>query len=517
MRFDLSGRLRLGQQDRAALSASVPSAHHNESVSVLASALTIRRLVDEHAALRMLRADTLAIMAATLGEHLGSPGARLPSVELHELIDGDLEQLRDHFPLTAKNAKAYCDDWRAAGILIRRPAGTSRGETYELSAAGFDALRVIDQLDVPRSTVTESRLVGLATTLRQLAIDTDPDATRRLEALEAERARLDAEIERIQGGGELATLDARRARERVAEILMLAQDLPADFARVRAQFEQINQDLRTSILNTDDTQSTVLDDVFRGVDLIEQSDEGRTFSAFSALLRDPERYAAFDADIAAILDRDFAQELGSATRRALRSLVREMKTGSRDVHGILTEFARGLRRYVHSQEFQRDRVLRTLLQESLAAALPARRGVKPYADVGLELEISAMRLFSAGEIVPHDPAEFDSGEPLEDAETGSIDFADLARIARESEIDFPELVRNVNATIEEAGTASVAEVLERHPATQGLASVIGLLSLATAQGRVDEQRREDVTWQGPGEVARCAQVPRHEFTGRIEG
>lgn len=37
-------------------------------------------------------------------------------------------------------------------------------------------------------------------------------------------------------------------------------------------------------------------------------------------------------------------------RRALRTLVRDMKSGSRDVHWILTEFARGLRGYVHSQE-----------------------------------------------------------------------------------------------------------------------------------------------------------------------
>ncbi len=495
----------------------VGPAHHNENVSVLASALTVRRLIDEHAALRMLRADTLAIMAATLGAHLGSPGARLPSVELHELLDGDLEQLRGHFPISAKNGKAYCDDWRASGILIRRPAGASRGETYELSAAAFDALRIIDQMDAPRTTVTESRLVGLATTLRQLAVDTDPDAARRLAVLEAERDRLDTEIQRLRGGGELTTLDARGARERVIEILMLAQDLPADFARVRARFEEINHDLRSSILATDDAQSTVLDDVFRGVDLIEQSAEGSTFAAFSALLRDPERYAAFDADIAAVLDRDFARSLSVETRRALRSLVREMKTGSRDVHGILTEFARGLRRYVHSQEFQRDRMLRTLLQEALAAAVPARREVKPYADVDLELEISAMRLFSVGEIIPHDPAEFDSGDALEDADHSTIDFAELARIARESEIDFSELVLSVNSTVEAVGPTSIAEVLARHPATQGLASIVGLLSLAAAQGTVDERQSEVLTWHGPrGSVSR-AEVPLHLFTGKVEG
>lgn len=75
---------------------------------------------------------------------------------------------------------------------------------------------------------------------------------------------------------------------------------------MRARFEELNQDLRASIVNADAAQSAVLDDVFRGVDLIESSDQGRTFTAFSALIRDPERSATFDVDVADILDREFA-------------------------------------------------------------------------------------------------------------------------------------------------------------------------------------------------------------------
>jgi hypothetical protein len=464
----------------------------------------------------MLRADNLPIVAAVLAEHLGSPGARLPAAEVHELVDADLEQLGDHFALPSKNAKSYCDDWRASGILIRRPSADARGETYELSAGAHGAIRVLAQLEAPRSTATESRLFSLASALRQLAIDTDPDATRRLAALEHDRYLIDLEIERVRGG-ELTMLDERRARERVADVLQQAQDLPADFARVRARFEQLNHDLRTSILNADDAQSTVLDDIFRGVDLIESSDEGRTFTAFSALIRDPERSATLDADIAAILDRDFAARLTPGSRRDLRSLIREMKTGSRDVHGILTEFARGLRRYVHSQEFHRDRVLRGILQKALAAAVPARTRIRPYAEVGVELEISAMRMSSAGEITPHDPSEFDTGALLGDDTPATINFAALAAIARESEIDFTELSANVNETLAASTWASVGDVLAQHPATQGVASIVGLLSLATQYGVVEQENYEELAWRGVDGINRSAVVDRHVFTGRVDG
>lgn len=485
-------------------------------MSALSSALAFRRLIDENATLRMLRADNLAIMAAALADLLGSPGTRLSTDDVHEAIDSDLDQLRDHFELGNRTAKAYCDDWRRAEIIIRRPASGARGETYELSAAGFDAIRILEQLLTPPRTATESRLVALAQAVRQLAIDTDPDTTRRLQSLEAQRDRIDAEIARVRRGDpKSTTLDRRRAGERVGDILNQAQGLPADFARVRARFEELNHELRTSILSSDDTQSLVLDDIFRGVDLIESSDEGRTFTAFSSLVRDPEQSSAFDDDVSSILDRDFARSLPLGTRRTLRGLMREMKDGSREVHGALSDFARGLRRYVHSHEFQRDRVMRTLIQEALAEAVPAAAQRKPYADSGLTLDLSTSPIASIGEVTLHDPDEFDAGLALSDAVETAVDLGELIRVARESEIDFTELTENVNTALAGGQDITVAEVLARFPATQGLASVVGLLSLATTHGQADESAEDVLVWAGGDGVARRARMRRYLFDKEI--
>ncbi|MDN5636124.1 MAG: DUF3375 domain-containing protein [Brevibacterium sp.] len=485
-------------------------------MSALSSALAYRRLLDTNATLRMLRADHLPVMAATLGTHLGKPGTRVSTEDLHESIDSDLEELRDHFDLSTRTAKAYCDDWRRAEILVRRPATSARGETYELSAAGFDAIRMLEQLRTPPQTATESRLVSLAQSVRQLAIDTDPDSSRRLASLRAERDRIDAEIARVRRGDPRSSvLDRRRANERVGDILQQAQGLPADFARVRARFEELNQELRISILAAEDSQSQVLDEVFRGVDLIESSDEGRTFSAFSALVRDPEQASAFDEDIAAILDRDFSATLTAETRRSLRTLMRQMKDGSREVSDILSEFARGLRRYVHSHEFQRDRVMRTLIQDALAAAAPVSQVRKPYDDLGVGLELSSVALASVGEVVLHDPTEFDAGAELGEAEETEVDFAELIAVARESEIDFSELSDNVNRAIQGTDQISVAEVLDHFPASQGLASVVGLLSLASTYGHVDPGSRDRLEWSGVDGIGRSATIRRHYFTEGI--
>ncbi|MBP1325804.1 hypothetical protein JOF28_001036 [Leucobacter exalbidus] len=484
-------------------------------MSVLPTALAIQRLSGANATIDMLRANTLPVMAAVLGEYFGSPSTRVPTDELHELIDADLQTLREHFDLGTQSAKGFCDGWREKKVIIRRAAEGSRGETYELSAAGFDAIRIIDQLITPQSTLTESRLMTLAQSLQSLAIDTDPDTSRKLRALEQQRERLDEEITRLRSG-EVEPLDPRVATERITDILLQAQGLPADFARVRARFEDLNQELRVAILSLDDHQSNVIMEIFRGVDLISESDEGRTFQAFSGLIRDPESSAAFESNVREILNRDFASQLPANARRQIRNLLRDMKMGSRDVQGTLTEFARGLRRYVRSQDYQRDRALRTLIQEALSTAAPARMAIKPFTEIGMSIDLPVISMSSIGGVSPHDPSAFDAGELLGDAESGEVDLAQLVLIARESEIDFAELSSNVNSYLEVAGTGSVADVLREFPSSQGLASVVGLLALATRHGLVDTDNAEQLTWTGLDDVTRTATVTRHVFTERID-
>ncbi|WP_293878059.1 DUF3375 domain-containing protein [uncultured Brevibacterium sp.] len=482
----------------------------------LSSALAFKRLMESDSALSMLRADNLPIMATILGTHLGKPGAVMPTDELHERIESDLEELRDYFDTGDKRGKAFCDDWRRKGILVRRPATAVRGEIYELSAAGFDAIRILDQLRTPPQTTTQSRLRSLSQAVHNLALETDPDQSRRLAQLEAEKRRIDRQIELIQqGNGDEAMLDDRMARERVSDILQQAAGLPGDFARVRARFEELNHELRVSILESDESQARVLDEIFRGVDLIASSDEGRTFAAFAKLLREPEHAASFDEDISRILDRDFAEQLNRDERQALRLLMRHMKTGARDVQQTLSEFARGLRNYVFSREFQTDRVLLALTREAMSQAASITDVCKPTTDIGITLELPSVRMTSVGNIQLHDPDEYITGDELGIAEAAEVDYRALVALARESEIDIVELVGNVNAAVEESGPVTVAEVLAQFPATQGVASVVGLVSLAVNHGECVPGESDTLEWVGLDDVARAATVARWRFTERI--
>lgn len=482
-------------------------------MSVAADTLALTRVWEDDSGWRMLRADNAPVIIALLTARFHGEEQRIPAEELYDALDHDLDRLREEGFSLPLSGRGYVAAWREAGFVVRRPSDEVRGETFELSPGAQSAIRHIDQVRAPRSTVTESRLASIAQQLSRLAIDTDPDQTRRLASLYAERDRIDEQIERARIG-DLETLGAERAGERIRDILAQAEDVPSDFARVRAEFDALNRGLRTSIVESDAVQKTVLDEVFRGVDLIAESDAGRSFAGFSALVLDPEVGAAFDDDIAQILERDFAAELSPAQRRFLRRFITLLKSRSGDIHDVITAFARGLRRYVQSQDFERDRVLTTRIRQVLAAGLEPSQRIKPYKQIGFRLDLSAVQLASVGTVALHDPAEFDAGGAVETIEVAEANLEAMRLIARETEIDFDELREHVNEVLLSRESCTVAEVLSLHPASQGVASIVGLIALAAVQGARGDMA-ERVTWDGVDGARRAALVPEHRFTGRV--
>lgn len=88
-------------------------------MTALAQAHALSRLLDEHVAWRLLRADNAPVMVSVLGAHLGGEERRIESEDLYERIDADFDELRAHGFDLPGTAKAYCADWRTAGYLVR--------------------------------------------------------------------------------------------------------------------------------------------------------------------------------------------------------------------------------------------------------------------------------------------------------------------------------------------------------------------------------------------------------------
>ncbi len=136
-------------------------------------------------------------------------------------------------------------------------------------------------------------------------------------------------------------LDDLLARERLAEILRLAGEVPGDFAKVADDLESLNGSLREQIINNDGSRGGVLEDVFSGVDLIENSEAGRTFNAFHELLLDRVLADRFDRAVEALLERPFTLDLcrrrGRLPAPVPDVLQRESRPGAPQPHRLLPQ------------------------------------------------------------------------------------------------------------------------------------------------------------------------------------
>lgn len=484
------------------------------AMSVLRPVHTATRLLEKEPAWKMLRTRNAPVSIAILDAQLGGETRRLPAPVLFEKVEENLEELRDNGFDLPQTAQAYCTEWRNEGILIRRISEVAREETFELSQGALQAIRFITQLSEPRAAVTESRLETILDRVRLLARDTDPDIASRLATLREEREKLDTQIARV-AAGEVPLLSGEQATERINEVLGLIEEVPGDFARVRAEMEFLNRDLRERLIDVDGPRGTVLEDIFRGVDMLAQSEAGRSFSGFYALLLDPERGLDFEEGIGSILDRDFVASLPPSQLRLMRRILPMLQDRSSEIHAVMTAFSRSLRRFVQSQEFQTDKLINKNLRIALRQGMDTSRVVKPYAKTGLMLDLTGMQMTSVSTLKPHNPADFTVEGTVESHASEPVDIEELRALARASEIDMLELTENVNAVLELQSAATIGEVLTAHPATQGVASVVGLLVLAEEHAH-HVPGREDVSWDPGHGTERHGSVGRYLFTERIQ-
>ncbi len=356
---------------------------------------------------------------------------------------------------------------------------------------------------------TESRLAIVMQQLTKLAEDTNPDPSSRRAALLAERARIDRELEQV-GRGVVETLPAERALERARDIIGLADELVADFRRVREDFDQLNRQLRADLLNNEGGRGQVLEQLFAGMDLIGETPAGKTFYAFWRLLTNIEQATIFSESLTEVVTRDFASELGAGEKRFLRNLTSRLLDEGGNVHEVLQTFSRSLRNFVQSREYQEQRRFSIVLRESQRDALAIKEHIRPNQDVGFSLWLPSAQLRSAAQWRLYDPADRATPGGMEDAPESSMSLQDIASMVRNSEIDFGVLRRNIYERLQQSSVVGIEELLRVYPATQGLGSVVGYIHLALRHGQVTPSTAQ-VSWTGMDEVARSAVVPAVYF------
>ncbi len=467
-----------------------------------------RRLRQE-SAWQLLAADNAPFALGVLETHLWEKERRLPGSILVERLRRELEMLRAEGFDLPQSAEAYLAQWLRAGFVERSYEPGTNEEEYELSAAVIRAIQFVQGLTERRAAATESRLSLVIDQLHRLAEQTETDSERRIEALKRDRARLDAQIEAVRGGW-VEALSDERALERAREVIGLADELANDFRRVRDEFRQLNRNLREQILDSDDNRGDVLERLFAGVDVIAESEAGRTFKAFWALLTDSEQSVGFETALEQVLSRDFARALGREERRFLLQLIRLLLERGGEVHEVFQYFARSLKQFVQSREYREQRRLTGLLRRAQNDAVAIKDRLRPTDPIGQTLYLTSAGLRSLAQWRLHDPNLDQVASDIVLAEDAEISLQAVGELLSHSEIDFRRLEQQIDELLAHNSQVSVGQILAAYPAEQGLGSVVGLLALGVKRGILSEER-ERVCWNGLDGAARCARIPRIYF------
>jgi Protein of unknown function (DUF3375) len=441
---------------------------------------------------------------------LGGKERYLSSSALHERLTRHLEVLRSIGEDMPQTAQAYVQDWIAQGWLRRELPDGSLEEQFELTAGASEALRFLGRLLSPRTVATESRLATVIQLVSSLRDATDDDPEARVTTLLVERERIDRQIEDARSG-RIVTLPADRAVERAREALGLVEEVTADFVKYAESFDLVYREFRKDLVESDGSRGEVLAKVFTGIDVIRESEPGQVFQAFWRLLLDPTESARFEEALNELVSRDFAEQLRPEERRALAYLKSSMMERAASVHAVQASFASGLQSFVRSREYTEQRRITRLLRQAQQAAI----GVADDVRIGQKLEFSLLRtsaaIRSVSQWLLEDPANGAALGGMVAAEPDDVDVGTILGQIQRSEIDMRTLRRNLRSILTECSQASIAEVLGRYPAVQGLGSVVGYLHLAVRFG-VEGAGREPIRWQGMDGAWRQGMAPLYYFT-----
>ncbi|MGM1054086.1 MAG: DUF3375 domain-containing protein [Pseudomonadota bacterium] len=476
-----------------------------KSMSSYRQVLSYQRL-RESTAWRLLGAQLAPVILGILEEHLHGSQTRLPASLLLERIERDLQALRDAGQELPQTARGYVSDWLAAGYLERfLPAGSNE-EEYRLSPAASQAIQIIRSMAAPRSTTTESRLSLVAQQLRQLADETDPDIERRRRQLLAQRGRLDEQLEALEAG-ELEPMAPKRALERAGEILDLAGELASDFGQVAQAFEALHRELREQLLEEDKARGEVLEALFDGVDVIADSEAGRSFEAFWQLLTDPMANADLENALEQLLSREFVAALEPTARRFLMHLPQVLLKRGGEVHEVQQRFARSLKHFVQSGEFREQRRLLARLRQAQRQAMTLTRHLPPLTRLDQELILTSAEIASPSQWRLYDPVQHRVAGHMDEGEAAEISLDSIGHLVRHAEIDFTALTHQLRDLLSRHSQLTVAELLDHYPPDQGLGSIIGLLVMAHRHATLIRGEYETVRWIGSDGLMRRGRLP----------
>ena len=467
-----------------------------------------------HPAWVLLRANNAALVLGFLGRvFVDANAGDLPTSYLASELDDELYALRERLGVEAfpRPASAYLDDWAAPehGWLRKYyPSGSDEAH-YGLSPAVEKALLWVRDLPSRDFVGTESRLNTIFELLRQMVFGAEADPERRLAELRRRRDEIDEEIARTEQG-EIELLDDVGQRDRYQQFAAMARELLSDFREVEENFRRLDRQMRERIAEWTGSKGQLLDDVLGSRHSIGESDQGRSFQAFYDFLLSTRQ----QHELSDLLQRLEQIESVPDVDPQLTRVHFDWIDAAERTQGTVRVLSEQLRRFLDDQVWLENRRVVELLQSVEAKAFRLRGF--PHPDLVMELADTKPMVCLPTErplYRQRRDGQLESG-PVEE---GDDDF-DSTALVDQIHVDREDLLQRVLSSLARGDQVGLDRVLADRPLQQGVAELLGYLSLQQPGLDVvfDDDGRMQVAWASD-DVDRIADLPLVTFARHEEG
>jgi len=476
---------------------------------------TLDLLRQNHPAWRLLNSPHAPLIASFLQRVFIAPNERvIAQADLVEALEDNLFALReqrgaDAFP---KDAMDYLNDWAGndKGWLRKFYRQGSDEPWFDLTPATEKAISWLDSLAERAFVGTESRLLTLFELLKQISSGSETDPKARIAELQQRRDELDAEMARIRAG-DLPMLDGTALRDRFQQFTIVARELLSDFREVEHNFRVLDRRVRERIALWEGGKGDLLEQILGERDMIDDSDQGRSFRAFWDFLMSSARQDEFSDLLARVLALPAIAELKPDARS--RRVHYDWLEAGEHTQRTVAQLSQQLRRFLDDQAWLENRRIMDILHGIEAKAL----GVRASAPSGEFFAIDAIG--AALELPMERPLYTPALKPrIADRVLESGDVAvDAAALYSQVVVDKAVLARHIRQALQGGAQVTLRELCERRPLEQGLAELVAYLELADERfaSTIDEAAQDTIVWYGEdaaGQVcAKRACLPRVIF------
>lgn len=436
----------------------------------------ILSLKRNHTALKVLQADNAPLILSFLHTAFVKSGARLcKASELEEQLSEFLHAIHSGFEqeLYPQSASQYLKDWSSeeASYLRKFYTETSDEPHFDITPEVEQALHWLLDLGDRSFVGTESRLSSVFRLLREIVHLSQTDAESRRQHLLNEKEILEKRLEAIDQGID-SSLSDREIRERLHLLQDTSRKLLADFRQVEQNFRTLDRSTREQCAINASAKGAVLEIVLNENDVIWDSDQGQSFSAFWEMLMSPTSLSELRGLLQTV--EELEQKLLEQTTSFFKGLDHRLSNAAAQVYKSNGSLADQLRKYLSSKSYLDNKYIseRIASIEEKAASLhetPKEQSFVFIAGLKVELQLPLERTLYTTQ---QEPVMCTSPE-----EIVTLDI-DATALFDQPFIDHAALRAELLRIVRESGPLTLKDVVVRYPISKGVSEILAYMRLA---------------------------------------